>query len=356
PDPSPSGAPDPVHAEPQQIEPVVQRAPPVEEVVPADARVGEPELEESVMRPFSDGEVTAPAAEDEVEAPASVVAAAPEQAPPPAPDPHSGMLEATADVEAAGPAESSGPAEAAPSERELSTKAWFNKAGDVTSIMPPDVAKAYERARKQARKGQLAFPRRGTAKQTRAYNAWMRVYKKWIESEFGQTERRINKDIVEEGGRRATAVNIEGYIAGRLAPIPSEYRSRSLKLFDEAAVSFEKMAQAAEADGVDLIAQSAYRKPSRKKSSNTAAKANNSSHSYGLAVDLLLSDRDQKFKVTEISTKNANNLMKYFGSPATKWMMANGARFNWHPYTNEPWHFEYNPPGLAKRIVLESRK
>ena len=79
--------------------------------------------------------------------------------------------------------------------------------------------------------------------------------------------------------------------------------------------------------------------------------AANSSHSYGLAMDLTLSDSDQDFNVREIKTGNAKNLMKYFGSPATKWMMANGASYNWHPYTNEPWHFEYNPPGLVEEIV-----
>jgi hypothetical protein len=33
-------------------------------------------------------------------------------------------------------------------------------------------------------------------------------------------------------------------------------------------------------------------------------------------------------------------------SPAHKWLFIHGAEYGWYPYQHEPWHFEYNPPGL----------
>ncbi|MFT7580306.1 MAG: hypothetical protein ACI9MR_001975 [Myxococcota bacterium] len=76
---------------------------------------------------------------------------------------------------------------------------------------------------------------------------------------------------------------------------------------------------------------------------------------YGLAIDLRLSVKSEKFRVKEIRTGDPKNLMKYCGSPVTKWMAANGARFNYHLYVNEPWHFEYNPAGMVSEIVAGAK-
>lgn len=232
------------------------------------------------------------------------------------------------------------------------TLAWIQNAGDASSLYPPELKKAYDQCVDLARKGKLRYPGSGTDAQTAPYRRFIRKYKDWLKERFGQQERRINKEIVKLGGSKATALNIERYIAGRLKNVPAAYSGRSgMRLLDKAAASMEEMGKAAAADGVDLQVISSYRKPKNKKPSNTAAVAANSSHSYGVAIDLQLSDKSRDFKVTEIKTGDANNLMKYFGAPVTKWMMANGAKFGWHPYTNEPWHFEYNPEGRASEIV-----
>jgi lysozyme family protein len=234
------------------------------------------------------------------------------------------------------------------------TKDWISDIGAVVDIMPPDLEKAYERCVSRAREGRLSFPGKSEfAKENSGpYKRFISRYKKWMAEEFGQEEHRINKEIINLGGSKARALNIRKYIEGRLTKVPEEYAGKGgLELLDRAAASLEEMGEAASADGVSLQVLSAYRKPKNKKPKNTAAVAANSSHSYGLAVDFELSDKEQGFRVSEIKTGDAKNLMKMFGSSAHKWVVANGARFDWHPYANEPWHFEYNPDGMAGEIV-----
>jgi LAS superfamily LD-carboxypeptidase LdcB len=122
--------------------------------------------------------------------------------------------------------------------------------------------------------------------------------------------------------------------------------------------AFLRMRKAAAHDDVPLLALSCYRPPiANATSSNHFAVATNSSHGYGLAVDLQLSvdaahTSDRKaFRVSEVNTRDAGNLMKYYQSSVMKWMAQNGQKFNFHPYFNEPWHFEYNPEGMASKLV-----
>ena len=35
-------------------------------------------------------------------------------------------------------------------------------------------------------------------------------------------------------------------------------------------------------------------------------------------------------------------------SPVHKWLLLRGEEFGWYPYQNEPWHWEYNPPGFRE--------
>jgi uncharacterized protein YcbK (DUF882 family) len=226
----------------------------------------------------------------------------------------------------------------------------------VVSEMPAALAEEFARCKALAKKGKLSFPGRGTKATQAPYRALIRSYKAWMKTEYGQGERRINKEIVKLGGNKAKAFYINKYIRKRIKKIDSKYAGRpNRQLLDVAADSLTKMGDAAAAAGVPLRVLSAYRKPKGKKSSNPSAVASNSAHSYGLAIDLKLSVEEEDFRVTEISTKNAKNLMKMFDSPVHKWMIANGAKFNWHPYANEPWHFEYNPEGMAAEIVAGAR-
>jgi hypothetical protein len=40
--------------------------------------------------------------------------------------------------------------------------------------------------------------------------------------------------------------------------------------------------------------------------------------------------------------------LDYSESPVHKWLFVNGEQYGWYPYQNEPWHWEYNPPGFRE--------
>ena len=112
------------------------------------------------------------------------------------------------------------------------------------------------------------------------------------------------------------------------------------------------MREAAKAEGVDLIILSAHRHPAAARANaaragNSNAVASFSSHSLGLAIDFEMSHRDQiQFK--GISTRPMSELVRMRESPVHKWLVLRGERFGWYPYQNEPWHWEYNPPGFRE--------
>lgn len=123
------------------------------------------------------------------------------------------------------------------------------------------------------------------------------------------------------------------------------------------------MAAAAAKDGVTLKVLSAYRAPAQnQQTTNPMAVASNSSHSYGLAIDFSLSvdaaetSTGKAYQLTEASTKDMKNFMKYYGSNVTKWLLVNAAKFEFYPYANEPWHYEYNPEGMADEIIAGAAK
>ncbi|MBZ0232454.1 MAG: D-alanyl-D-alanine carboxypeptidase family protein, partial [Deltaproteobacteria bacterium] len=228
-------------------------------------------------------------------------------------------------------------------------KAWLRNTKDATSVFSPELQKLYDTCVAKAKAGTLCFPAKDEPAGKSSYA--FKKFRDALYAEFGYKERRINKEITDNGGKKA--YDIKGYLESQLASVPNQ----SARLHHKAAAAFAEMEAAAAKDGVELTIKSSYRVPQNKKSSNPYAVASNSSHSYGLALDLKLSvDKEDSadgegFKVTEISTKDANNLMKYYKSSVTKWMLMNGARFNFYPYANEPWHYEYNPEGMAAEII-----
>jgi LAS superfamily LD-carboxypeptidase LdcB len=116
------------------------------------------------------------------------------------------------------------------------------------------------------------------------------------------------------------------------------------------------MHEAAKRDGVPLKVVSGYRPPPRPDkavSKNPMAKATNSSHNYGLALDFQLSV--DQLHVKETNTHDVDNLLAYYGSSVTKWLVMNAARFDFHPYSKEPWHYEYNPDGMAEEIIAGAK-
>ena len=125
------------------------------------------------------------------------------------------------------------------------------------------------------------------------------------------------------------------------------------KLFDEAADAFERMARVAGFDGIALTILSSWRDPAvaaanAKASGNANAVAAFSSHSLGLAVDIAMSGGGQHFE--EITTRPMSNVAGMRSAEAHKWMVLRGEKFGWYPYGNEPWHWEYNPPGFRDRF------
>jgi hypothetical protein len=162
-------------------------------------------------------------------------------------------------------------------------------------------------------------------------------------------ERRANQGLVGVVWRSEATPEVWGYITNCWAPVPGQEKR---KLNTHALESFIRMREAAKADGVDLIILSAHRDPAAARANaaragNSNAVASFSSHSLGLAIDFEMSHRDQiQFK--GISTRPMSELVRMRESPVHKWLVLRGEQFGWYPYQNEPWHWEYNPPGFRE--------
>ena len=137
------------------------------------------------------------------------------------------------------------------------------------------------------------------------------------------------------------------YMTGQWVAVPGQER---WMLNCHAKDSFVRMREQAKAEGVDLVILSAHRH--RKSAEANAARAANpnavasfSSHSLGLAVDFDMSHRED-IKFSGLSTRPMSELVRMRESPVHKWLLLRGEEFGWYPYQNEPWHWEYNPPGF----------
>lgn len=138
---------------------------------------------------------------------------------------------------------------------------------------------------------------------------------------------------------------MQAYILGELRPIPGRPKSLNVHALD----SLLRMAHAAQGEGVDLIALDAYRSPETSmalasRSGNREAVAVFSVHNLGLAVDFQMSHGTQRY--LEATTVPMINVINMRRSPVHKWIFLRGASYGWFPYQNEPWHWEYNPPGF----------
>ena len=87
---------------------------------------------------------------------------------------------------------------------------------------------------------------------------------------------------------------------------------------------------------------------------------------YGLAIDVRMGVPGLPIK--EINTRvnrataakagteaKMGNLVRMYRSPVYKWLSLRAREFGWYPYRNEPWHWEYNPPGLKARFEGTAR-
>ncbi len=137
------------------------------------------------------------------------------------------------------------------------------------------------------------------------------------------------------------------YMTSQWVPVPGQER---WMLNRRAKDSFVRMREQAKAEGVDLVILSAHRRrqtaeANAARAANPNAVASFSSHSLGLAIDFDMSHRED-IKFRGLSTRPMSELVRMRESPVHKWLMLRGEEFGWYPYQNEPWHWEYNPPGF----------
>jgi murein DD-endopeptidase MepM/ murein hydrolase activator NlpD len=143
--------------------------------------------------------------------------------------------------------------------------------------------------------------------------------------------------------------------AHRPVAVPGQ---KGAQLYAEASEAFVRMREAALQEGVALDIVSSWRSAGHQASlsaSQPNAKAvakGHSAHMYGLAIDLQMSVRglDVSGKSQTRTAEKMAKLLRMYRSPVYKWMMLRGKAFGWYPYRREPWHWEYNPPGLKARF------
>jgi len=162
-------------------------------------------------------------------------------------------------------------------------------------------------------------------------------------------ERRANSTRDAIVLRAEATEPVWNYITNQWVSVPGQER---WKLNRHALDSFVRMREQAKAEGIDLIISSAHRYPkvaqaNAARAGNPNAVASFSSHSLGLAIDFKMSHRDE-FEVKEASTRPMAELVRMRESPVHKWLLLRGEAFGWYPYQNEPWHWEYNPPGFRE--------
>jgi hypothetical protein len=160
--------------------------------------------------------------------------------------------------------------------------------------------------------------------------------------------------IIENIGtsqKRTISPELWSWIQEQLVPVSGTGK----QLNKHAAESFERMKVDAKQDGIDLVILPGQGAAFRSKTAadTGCAKAGNTfavacfpnSHNLGLAVDLRMSHGGQKYEeATTLGTYGMQNVVDMHNSAVNKWLSVNAAKYNWYPFTHEPWHWEYNPP------------
>ena len=162
-------------------------------------------------------------------------------------------------------------------------------------------------------------------------------------------ERRANRSRDAVVLRDEATEAVWEYVTNQWVSVPGQER---WMLNRHARDSFVRMSEQAKAEGVDLVIVSGHRFPQTAQANaararNPNAVASFSSHSLGLAIDFQMSHRDD-IKFEGLSTRPMSQLVRMRESPVHKWLVLRGEEFDWYPYQNEPWHWEFNPPGLRK--------
>ena len=162
-------------------------------------------------------------------------------------------------------------------------------------------------------------------------------------------ERRANRSREAVVLRGEANADVWKYVTSQWVAVPGQEK---WKLHPQACDAFVRMRQQAQSEGIDLVILSAHRDPeaaqaNAARTGNPNAVASFSSHSLGLAIDFEMSHRDD-IHFDGLSTRPMSELVRMRESPVHKWLFLRGDEFGWYPYQNEPWHWEYNPPGFRK--------
>ncbi|MCD6037635.1 MAG: hypothetical protein K0S67_1523, partial [Nitrososphaeraceae archaeon] len=179
----------------------------------------------------------------------------------------------------------------------------------------------------------------------------------------------LNNIILEDRvNRQANAILIDSeyqkdktgyneYFKKHVKPIP-DYPKHLLNKY--ALDSFVKMRQAAKGEGIEIVPLSTYRDPVA--DAKRAEEANNpnaiakgiSPHGLGVAIDIKMSDGNKNYK--EITTYPFSNIMDMRSSSIYKWLVIFANDFNFHPFNQEPWHWEYNYKNFKPVYLSEFKK
>jgi hypothetical protein len=162
-------------------------------------------------------------------------------------------------------------------------------------------------------------------------------------------ERRANSTRDAVVLRQEASDAVWEYMTGQWVLVPGQER---WMLNRHAKDSFVRMREQAKVEGVDLVILSGHRRrqtaeANAARAANPNAVASFSSHSLGLAIDFDMSHREE-IKFEGLSTRPMSELVRMRESPVHKWLLLRGEEFGWYPYQNEPWHWEYNPPGFRE--------
>jgi len=180
------------------------------------------------------------------------------------------------------------------------------------------------------------------------------------EEEFGAFGRSIE---VEDPATHARCQADERRIHPVVEPAPSllvrvaipflRHAKTHIHLHHAAYAAYTRLKRAAEAAGVPvnlMTIVSGYRSVAtqtvlweralRRYGSPAAARVfvappGGSPHHTGRAIDFYLG-----------SANDSANIRALRGTAAYRWLVCNAARFGFTPYGAEPWHWEFNPPGL----------
>ena len=167
-------------------------------------------------------------------------------------------------------------------------------------------------------------------------------------------ERRANRSRDAVVLREEVSEAVWNYITNQWISVPGQ---EQWKLNRHARDSFVRMREQAKVEGVDLVILSGHRDPqvaqaNAARAGNPNAVASFSSHSLGLAIDFRMSHRND-IHFEGLSTRPMSELVRMRESPVHKWLLLRGEEFGWYPYQNEPWHWEYNPPGFRETFWAE---